>query len=158
MRPKPRVEMVEWNGETWRRWPDSEHRSDAVYFKSKNRWLHREVWKAAHGRIPKHHHVHHRDGNPSNNALENLECVPRSEHLREHMLTDERRAISRTNLTKARVAASAWHKSPEGRAWHSRMSKAAAKKRPKVACICEQCGAVFYSKRAEARICSVRCY
>lgn len=47
-------------------------------------YLHREVWKDANGEIPEGHVIHHKDGDKSNNALENLECLPTAEHLKIH--------------------------------------------------------------------------
>ena len=44
--------------------------------------LHRDVWGAANGPIPSGHDIHHRDEDGTNNALENLECLPKAEHTR----------------------------------------------------------------------------
>lgn len=45
-----------------------------------NKYLHREVYKKAHGPIPKGWDVHHIDGNKSNNTLENLLAMPAPIH------------------------------------------------------------------------------
>ena len=42
------------------------------YFQRKGKRLHRTVWEFHNGTIPKGYHVHHKDGNRSNNAIENL--------------------------------------------------------------------------------------
>ena len=39
-----------------------------------------------YGPIPKDKHVHHKDGNPINNDIGNLQIVGRSEHKRLHVL------------------------------------------------------------------------
>ena len=44
--------------------------------------MHRDVWEYHNGPIPKGWDVHHRDENKKNNAIENLECLPKSEHTR----------------------------------------------------------------------------
>lgn len=44
----------------------------------------RRLWKRAHGPIPPKHHIHHRDGDQTNNALANLQCVSAFEHLSFH--------------------------------------------------------------------------
>ena len=41
--------------------------------------MHWYVWEKAHGRIPDGHCIFHRDRNPQNNALENLELLPKSQ-------------------------------------------------------------------------------
>lgn len=45
---------------------------------------HRKAWILANGPIPAGHHVHHINGNKFDNRLENLECLPGSEHVAEH--------------------------------------------------------------------------
>jgi hypothetical protein len=46
--------------------------------------LHRLVWIAAHGPIPKGYVIHHRNENARDNRLENLELLSRAEHNRLH--------------------------------------------------------------------------
>lgn len=41
--------------------------------------MHWYVWEKAHGPIPPGHCVFHRDRNPANNAIENLELLPKSQ-------------------------------------------------------------------------------
>lgn len=42
------------------------------------------VWESANGPIPSGCVIHHRDRNPLNDDLGNLECMTRAEHAREH--------------------------------------------------------------------------
>ncbi len=44
------------------------------------RWM----WRHHHGAIPNGHIIHHIDKNPMNDDIENLLCIPRSEHERYH--------------------------------------------------------------------------
>lgn len=44
------------------------------------------VWERAHGPKPPGCDIHHIDGNGKNNALENLECLTKSEHRRLHAM------------------------------------------------------------------------
>lgn len=44
------------------------------------------VWERAHGPKPQGCDIHHIDGNGKNNALENLECLTKSEHRRLHAM------------------------------------------------------------------------
>lgn len=46
--------------------------------------LHRAVWQDVHGPIPEGCHIHHRDGDRSNNALANLEMLPGRLHISRH--------------------------------------------------------------------------
>jgi len=102
-----------FDGGLYRMW------ASEVYLSRGGKRLHRDVWKAAFGPIPKGCHIHHRDGNVLNNRLENLECLPAESHL----------AISRAGrdtpeggwfTERARDRAAEWHSSPEGRLWHKR--------------------------------------
>jgi len=51
--------------------------------------VHRACWVAYHGAIPDGHVVHHLDGNPANNDIENLSCVSHGEHWRLHNIKRE---------------------------------------------------------------------
>ena len=59
---------------------------DGRYFKHKGTRtrLHRVVWSNFWGPIPKGSHIHHIDGDTTNNRLENLSCLSPAEHLRQH--------------------------------------------------------------------------
>lgn len=70
-----------------------------LYFQRKGKRLHREAWKYHRGEIPKGFHVHHKDGDRSNNQIENLLLVEKSEHLSMHM-TPEKKERSRKAYTK----------------------------------------------------------
>ena len=43
-------------------------------------YLHRLVWMINFGGIKKGYHVHHKDGNPANNDISNLEMLSCAEH------------------------------------------------------------------------------
>ena len=45
-------------------------------------YLHRDVWRAQHGPIPKGKDVHHIDRNPANNHISNLALMSKAEHTR----------------------------------------------------------------------------
>ena len=51
----------------------------------KGKYAHRLIWEAFYEeKISDDSHIHHRDGNPLNNALQNLECIKNSEHISIH--------------------------------------------------------------------------
>lgn len=160
----PRVESVEFNGITFRRYPDAKQRSDRVYFVPGGSYrkrgvgrLHEEVWKSAHGPIPDGCHIHHIDGDPGNNAVSNLECLTPGEHLREHW-TPERAERQREHLDAIRHLAAEWHGSPEGRAWHSEHAARSILSVEPVEHTCEQCGAGYVTRpKSINRFCSNAC-
>lgn len=119
------------------------------YFQRKGRRLHREVWMYHNGEIPTGYDIHHKDGDRSNNSIENLEMLPEYEHMSLHMSTPERVAQSRENIKKAIAAAPKWHSSPEGKAWHSQHGKKVAAHQKEIAVpktfVCAWCGKEFQS-------------
>jgi hypothetical protein len=46
--------------------------------------LHWDIWRAHHGEIPDGYQIHHLDSDPTNNAVENLICVPPEEGTKIH--------------------------------------------------------------------------
>ena len=45
-----------------------------------NKYLHRLIFERFYGKIPKGFAVHHKDGNPSNNCILNLQLIKMNEH------------------------------------------------------------------------------
>lgn len=158
-----RVETVVYKGIKFRRYPDSKNPADRNYYRPHSGHirrgvgaLHCEIWKDAHGPIPEGHHIHHKDENPSNNDLDNLECMPAGDHLSMHM---QGRSIDdmRATMDYARTFASEWHRSDEGRAWHRVHGRNTIAKRVAVSLQCQQCRNDFESIHKFARFCSNKC-
>lgn len=59
------------------------------YFDGKTNRLHRDVWEFHKGTIPEGYIVHHKDGDISNNSIENLAAMLQSEHASFHNGSDE---------------------------------------------------------------------
>lgn len=127
--------------------------------------LHRAVWEAHNGPIPRGRkwHVHHLDGDRTNNAISNLELVTAKEHAAHHW--DEARVKwARENIAKtAQPAAKVWHGSDEGRAWHRLHAAEVAAKtfaERTVELSCAVCGITFMayaSKAGPESCCSQNC-
>lgn len=108
------------------------------------KYMHRYVWEYYNGKIPSGYEVHHIDFDRSNNDISNLQLLTKKEHKKLHadLLTEQQREWRRENLDKtARPKAVEWHKSEDGKNWHSemiaQMHKQGAFKRK---LICTQCG------------------
>jgi len=43
-------------------------------------YLHRDIWESVNGKIPKGYDIHHKDGDRTNNHIDNLELYSKSEH------------------------------------------------------------------------------
>ena len=162
--------VVFYRGIRFARHPKSKYRSGRVYFYPSAKIprrngvgaLHQEIWKDAHGPIPRGWHVHHADDNSLNNALENLECLPAGEHMAHHgaQFTTEGREWRRRNLRDRAVPKAAeWHRAqpPE---YYSRMGRKMWATRVASSYVCQQCGAPFRSRvsaPSQARFCSNNC-
>lgn len=119
---------------------------------------HRWVWTCSHGAIPKGHHIHHIDGNKSNNCISNLEILQSREHLSRHM-TPERREAAAMWASKIRPLTKEWHRSLEGKEWH-RMH--AYRSLPTVIgkiypMSCQNCSKHFNGKKKGQTFCSNAC-
>jgi endogenous inhibitor of DNA gyrase (YacG/DUF329 family) len=103
-----------FDGGLYRKWPNE------VYFSRGGKKLHRSVWEQAFGKIPDGHHIHHKDSNPSNNNIENLECLAASDHRKQTHVERKKRGYKSEISELARKKAAEWHQSEEGRLWHKR--------------------------------------
>ncbi|MGH2514211.1 MAG: HNH endonuclease [Ktedonobacterales bacterium] len=135
--------------------PSSVHREQGVGR------LHQEIWKDAHGEIPPGHEIHHRDGNPLNNLLDNLDSVSAEEHREYHtsLYTPEERAKRREWFHRIRPKASNWHRSADGREWHSVLGKLFWEGRKERLLLCDYCGREYQSRAASkhSKFCSNKC-
>lgn len=152
---------LRYNGEIFRRYPDSDDANLVAYWRSQNgRFLHRAIWEHERGPIPPGHHIHHVDGNPLNNAIENLECLASADHLSHHGhdLDDGQIKARVERMHAIRHLTKEWHASPEGRAWHAEHGRRVYANKPHTQLKCEQCGAEYETKWPNAsRFCSNAC-
>lgn len=161
-------ESIEFNGITFRRYPNAKQWSHRVYFtphaghrRKGVGALHQEIWKSVNGPIPEGMQIHHIDGNPLNNAIENLACVQKDEHDREHHESRSARMRTPEGIAQIRSIsglASAWHGSAAGIEWHREAGRKSwqTKKISTVSCV--HCGDSFETPfPTRAKFCSTRC-
>lgn len=83
-------EKVSYGGKVFTRDPDSKYSSHRYYRgqvynrkTGKKRWilLHRIIWQDNFGAIPTGFLIRHKDQNPGNNEISNLECISEFQHL-----------------------------------------------------------------------------
>ena len=157
-----------FKGIKFNRQPESDKREHRLYYKPhaghiRNgiQALHQEVWKSAFGDIPEGYHIHHRDGNALNNEIDNLVCKKEFDHLSEHSKEyyKDNEERCRAHLEEIRPLAAVWHRSDEGRQWHSEHGIEAYAKREYVKKVCEVCGCEFETKNRGkgTRFCSNKC-
>lgn len=153
----PVVDVAELDGDLYVLYEGRDYYSPIGRYAAKRQALHRMIWSAAHGPIPRGYDIHHIDNNPRNNDLSNLACLSRAEHRRIHgaTVTGEQ---AKPHLDAIRHLATEWHRSPEGRAWHREHGAASWADRPMRTLTCQQCGRLFETRHAgRADLCSTKC-
>lgn len=85
------MEKVTYRGRVYSRDPNAKNLSRRTYYRRQKydsrtkkyiqTLLHRVIWEDHNGPIPYENIVHHIDGNPDNNNLSNLACIPLRDHL-----------------------------------------------------------------------------
>ena len=119
---------IEFNGVKYHRNPDSKRRSHRVYYQHHFKWketphyLHKDIWVFHNGEILKGYVIHHKDGNPFNNDITNLELMLAGKHNSKHTLewfsNPENREKQLKHLKEIRPLTTEWHKSELGLEWH----------------------------------------
>lgn len=119
--------------------------------------LHREIWKSHFGEIPPGYHIHHKDHNPANNDISNLELISRREHAFIHC-SDEKWKKTVTKKRAKKWGAS-WKKDKKKIAQMKRNTKRSVDLMPIVFFTC-----LFCEKQAKRRtyrkvnkFCSKKC-
>jgi endogenous inhibitor of DNA gyrase (YacG/DUF329 family) len=157
-------ETVEYNGDKYHRYPESDHHHLRDYFwrHTQNNEspvaLHRQKWMDEHGEIPEGHIIHHADGDPLNNDINNLEAISREEHAKRH--PDMGGTASDEHLEKMLSAAAEWHQSDEGQEWHKQHYENVKEElhKERYTHECDFCGEEYTTNRKEeTRFCSDSC-
>ena len=115
------------------------------------------VWKYHHTSIPKGWHVHHKDGNKSNNCLSNLTILNVSDHVKHHMQDPIRKQKILDMANKYRYLTKQWHASEEGLAWHKAHGILCWIKKELITISCKECGKESETKVYHQEFCSNAC-
>lgn len=125
------LNRVEWDGRRW-----YQNARDGYFRNRSGKLLHRAVWTHERGLIPPGWQVHHKDENRANNAIENLEAMPPSQHQQQH----EPRGWVGWDTSRRRANSVA--------AWDRRTPERV---------VCEQCSKTFSTTGMRSRFCSHNC-
>lgn len=122
--------------------------------------LHRDVWERERGKIPDGWHVHHKNEDKGDNRIENLECLSAQEHMLLHGQTNPwvGSAENLEHLDSMRDKAAEWHRSAEGRAWHSEHGRKSWEERAWTEKTCQHCGSEYKTPYpTRSKFCSQNC-
>jgi uncharacterized CHY-type Zn-finger protein len=114
------------------------------------------VWQFYNGKIKKGFHIHHMDGNKSNNDISNLQCLSIKEHFSKHD-SEERRKNNLIHISNIRPLTKEWHASEEGRKWHKENGLISWEKRKPIEIKCKQCNKSANTKTYHQEFCSNAC-
>lgn len=130
-----KVEKIEFDGVTYRRYPESKYNRHKRFHDYKGKSLHRAIWEYHKGKIPEGYHIHHKDGDPFNNSIENLQCLTPKDHCKAH--SELAKVDPSKDIYESRRQ---WQKSKEGLEHHSRLAKDLWANKKKTTIPCEKCG------------------
>lgn len=161
-------ETVTFNNMKFYRYPSSHNMSDRKYFRAFPErgescvYLHRAMWEHENGDIPDGFDIHHIDGNYLNNALDNFECLPETEHMSKHSKEwhsdPENKKYVIEHLDDIRPMTKEWHASKEGIEWHRKHAKSSINAIPDTLHVCEFCGKEYMSPEVgHNKFCSNNC-
>ncbi|RKX49372.1 MAG: HNH endonuclease [Thermotogae bacterium] len=123
-------------------------------YKSRKFQRYKKVWEEAHGPVPQGQHLHHKDLNPGNDSLENLQLLSPKEHAQLHQRLNPKTAMPKECLDEART----WHQSEEGISWHRKHYHDFCKEslHQRIEKVCEVCGESFQGLW-QSKYCSNKC-
>ena len=114
------------------------------------------VWNCHYGQVKPKHHIHHIDGDKSNNDISNLQEWTVKDHLAKHD-SEERKQDNRIQVEKIRPLTKAWHASKEGIEWHRQHGLNTWKERQSFEIKCIQCSKKSDTKTYHQGFCSNAC-
>jgi hypothetical protein len=152
---------IVFNGVKYRRYPQAKHQTSRNYYHSTTvprRKLHVEIWRATYGEVPKGAVVHHKDGDPLNNDIHNLELLTRAQHQKHHCQERLNKnpgfySYAAENLREAHKRS----RSRKGRKALSRRVQAFWDAKPTLTKECLSCGKTFETKNQVRKYCEKNC-
>lgn len=154
--------QAEFNGYKFRKDKKTGYYLSSKKINGKRYRLHVYVWTYYNCEVPNGYQVHHIDGNKDNNDISNLKLLNNREHQKYHRTIynkNNRDKVLRNLREKATTASKEWHKSEEGRKFHSELAKNSWLKRKENTYKCTNCGKEFktkyvYSKNSNTFCCN----
>lgn len=118
--------------------------------------LHRKIWEDTFGEIPLEYHIHHKNGDTTDNRLENLECIHKSKHHSIHFSAI--RQVQAMQSLDSRLKRKEWALSENGKKSTSSASKKGWAIRKYIERTCIVCQQLFKTKNYNGtKYCSQAC-
>jgi len=114
------------------------------------------VWINVNKDIKKGFHIHHLDGDKSNNSIDNLKEISAGDHTRLHC-TEERKQMAREWCEIIRHLTKEWHSSEEGHKWHVEHGKRCWENKKVITINCLMCFKEVETKTYHQKFCHQNC-
>ena len=131
-----------FNGKKYKLYPKEK------YFSRGTVRMHIAVWKYYNGDPKPKFHIHHKDGDSKNNKINNLEQIEAKLHLSKHAKKRfaENKEFVKRFQQRGIESAKEWHRSEEGRKWHSKHAREIYKRREYVTKQYQHCGKDYQTR------------
>jgi len=169
-------EIKDFNGIRYYRYPEAKNWCAKWYFRCENKirltpdyYLHRAIWRFHNGEIPKGFHIHHKDGNPLNNEIDNLQCLSPSDHRKSHYDFEKYSGMGKKAWDQwVKVIKKCTHCLKEYEVYRASQSKYCSNSCLSIARYnsgidniekeCQECGKMYYCNKYKIKIsCSRKC-
>jgi len=151
---KIEIPTQEFDGKTYYLYPNQR------YFSRGTKRMHRVVWEYHNGKIPKGFHIHHINGDSHDNRIDNLQLMMAKEHLSyesKRRIEEDPEWFKEFNK-KGREASKEWHKSEEGRKFHSEIGKKSWENKQYTTLNCQVCGKEYQTPFPDrSKYCHLNC-
>ncbi len=118
--------------------------------------LHRRIWKNHFGEIPHNYHIHHKNGDTTDNRIENLECISKKDHHRMHF--DKEKQLKILHSPENKKKAQKGRNTNASRKKQSEKSKKQWENRKPIEKVCVICSIKFLTKNfTGTKYCGQRC-
>ena len=115
--------------------------------------IHQAVYEYYYGEIPKDHHIHHVDWHKSNNSIDNLQMLTKTEHLKIHRPKGYEMATHQKKTFICEVCGKEYEAHCSGK---NRFCSPEYRNK-QFTKICEWCGKTFITGTKESKCCSISC-
>lgn len=150
--------IIEVLDENHQRFYGKFYQKDSNGYFRRGKKLHRVVWEFYNGEIPRGYHIHHKDFNPANNDISNLQMVSRSEHQKIHNPKGLPVARAKKKIFICQVCGKEYEAFANGNNKFCSKKCTEEFRKRHLKKTCALCGKEFWTSRERVNYCSHSCH